>query len=51
MLIKSKWWQASQGHDDVIVTHCSNEFRYCFQKWFSKLSLLVAYVYVSNLLA
>ncbi|CAM6067445.1 unnamed protein product [Sphagnum tenellum] len=28
MLMESKWWQASQGHDHVIVVHHPNAFRY-----------------------
>jgi hypothetical protein len=42
MLMESKWWQASQGHDHVIVAHHPNAFRYCFQRWFLKLSLLLS---------
>jgi hypothetical protein len=41
MLMESKWWQASQGHDHVIIAHHPNAFRYCFQRWFLKLSLLL----------
>jgi hypothetical protein len=42
MLMESKWWQASQGRDHVIVAHHPNAFRYCFQRWFLKLSLLLS---------
>jgi hypothetical protein len=34
MLMESKWWQASQGHDHVIVAHPPNAFRYCFKDGF-----------------
>jgi hypothetical protein len=30
MLMESKWRQASQVHDHIIIAHHPNAFRYCF---------------------